>query len=67
MRLCGRRVYVIIRLLLSITLNNLMELTESHLDIILAINHSKRTLVMAGSAINITMASFGEEDRAVPL
>lgn len=44
MRLCGRRVYVIIRLLLSITLNNLMEPTESHLDIILAINHSKRTL-----------------------
>lgn len=44
MSLCGRHVYVKMRWLLSIKLNKLMELTESHLDIILAINHLECTL-----------------------
>lgn len=43
-KLRGRPVRVKTRWLLSIKLNNLMELTESHLDIILAINHLECTL-----------------------
>lgn len=44
MSVYGRHVYVKMRWLLSIKLNKLMELTESHLDIILAINHLECTL-----------------------